>query len=100
MEIAMSESLEFDQRKDLACWFGLSYASFLVLPRVLMQDMPTEWQERMAVLLNEYDDAFPNQLDIGTSVRATYNGRLTKMPSWLLNYRHPARDELAKLRRA
>ena len=94
----MSESLEFDQRKDLACWFGLSYASFLVLPRVLMQDMPTEWQERMAVLLTEYDDAFPNQPDIGTSVRATHNGRLTKMPSWLLNYRHPARAEIAKLR--
>lgn len=40
----MSESIEYDAAKDLACWFGLSYASFLVLPRVLMQDMPPEWQ--------------------------------------------------------
>lgn len=94
----MSDSAEYDATKDLACWFGLSYASFLVLPRVLMQDMPTEWQERMAVLLNEHDDAFPNQPDIGTSVRAAHNGKLTKMPQWLLNYRHPVRDEIAKVR--
>ncbi len=95
----MSEPIEFDQRKDLACWFGLSYASFLVLPRVLMQDMPAEWQERMAVLLNEYDDAYPNQPDIGTRVQATKDGKMTKMPEWLLNYRHPARAEIEKLRR-
>lgn len=99
MEIAMSEPIEFDQRKDLACWFGLSYASFLVLPRVLMQDMPAEWQERMAVLLNEYDDAYPNQPDIGTRVQATKDGKMIKMPEWLLNYRHPARAEIEKLRR-
>lgn len=42
MEIALSEPLEFDQRKDLARWFGLIYASFLVLPRVLMQEMPED----------------------------------------------------------
>jgi hypothetical protein len=96
--IAGAEPVEFDHRKDLACWFGLSYASFLVLPRVLMQEMPKDWQERIAVLLNEYDDAFPNQPDIGTTVQATKSGRLTKMPPWLLNYRHPARDEIAKLK--
>ena len=94
----MDESIEFDPRKDLACWFGFSYASFLVLPRVLMQDMPAEWQKRMAVLLNEYDEAFPNQPNIGTRVQATRDGKLTTMPTWLLNYRHPARGEIDKLR--
>lgn len=31
-------------------WFGLSRASFLVLPRVLMHEMPDDWQLRMAAL--------------------------------------------------
>ncbi|MEA2935040.1 MAG: hypothetical protein QOD74_1686, partial [Variibacter sp.] len=31
----------------LSRWFGLSRASFAVLPRVLMQQMPDEWQGRM-----------------------------------------------------
>jgi len=32
---------------DLSLWFGLSYASFCVLPRILMEDMPEEWQKKM-----------------------------------------------------
>lgn len=27
--------------------FGLSYASFLVVPRVILQQMPDEWQENL-----------------------------------------------------
>lgn len=74
---------------DLSCWFGLSYASFLTLPRVMMEAMPEEWQKKMAVLLNEFDDAFPNQPDIGTRVQITQNGKLIKTPEWMINYRHP-----------
>jgi len=36
-------------------WFGLSYASFLTLPRVMMHEMPDEWQGKMADLLEEWD---------------------------------------------
>ena len=32
----------------LSCKFSLSHASFLTIPRVLMEAMPDEWQERMA----------------------------------------------------
>ena len=70
-------------------WFGLSRASFLVLPRVLMHEMPEEWQDRMVVLLDEYDETFPNQPDIGTRVQITRKGKLIKTPDWLVNYRHP-----------
>lgn len=45
-----------NERKDLHLWFGLSYAAFLVMPRVAMMQMPKEWQEKMAELLNQYDE--------------------------------------------
>ena len=83
----------------LQCWFNLSYASFLVLPRVVMEAMPIEWQDRMAALLQEYDEAFPNWPEgIGSSVRITKDGKLIPTPEWLLNYRHPDRDAIEKLR--
>lgn len=39
-------------------WFGLSYSNYQVLPRVLMQSMPVEWQRRMVTCLEELHDAF------------------------------------------
>lgn len=84
--------------EELSCWFGLSYASFCVLPRVLMEAMPDEWQRQMAKLLNEYDDAFPNQPDIGTRVQITKDKKLIKTPDWLINYRHPDRKAIDALR--
>lgn len=38
--------------------FGLSYSSYAVLPRTLMQSMPVEWQARMVACLKEMDAAF------------------------------------------
>ena len=70
-------------------WFGLSYSGWLTLPRVLMQEMPIRWQNEMAKLLEEYDNTFQNMPDIGTRVYITRNGKLTKAPPWLLNYRYP-----------
>ena len=78
-------------------WFGLSHASFLTLPRVLIHEMPDEWQDKMADLLNEYYENFPNQPDIGTRVQITENGKLIKTPEWLVNYRHPDKDMIKKL---
>ncbi len=34
-------------------WFGLSYSSYLVLPRSILQAMPIEWQRRMVACLEE-----------------------------------------------
>jgi hypothetical protein len=39
-------------------WFELSYSSYLVLPRVLMQSMPLQWQRRMVACLEELDEEF------------------------------------------
>ena len=85
-------------RHRLSCWFGLSRASFLTLPRVLMEAMPDEWQGQMAELLEQYERAFPNQPDIGTRVQCTRSGRLAKFPDWLLNYRRPDRAAIDRLR--
>lgn len=38
--------------------FGLSYASYLTLPRTLLQSMPIAWQERFVACLDEFHDAF------------------------------------------
>ena len=34
-------------------WFGLSYASHLVLPRSVLQSMPLEWQEKFVEMIKE-----------------------------------------------
>lgn len=38
-------------------WFGLSYANYLAVPRVLIQSMSDEWQSRLARLLDEMQEA-------------------------------------------
>ena len=85
--------------QELSQWFSLSYSSFLTLPRVLMEAMPDEWQGKMAALLNDYDNTFPNRPEgMGSRVQITQDGKLTKTPKWMLNYRHPDRQAINALR--
>ena len=81
-------------------WFGLSRASFLTLPRVLMHEMPDDWQGRMAKLLEEYNEAFPNDWNgiDSTRVQAMNKGKLVRWPEWIPNYRHPDKEAIAQLR--
>jgi len=95
----MTDAINNEGHGKLWGWFGLSRASFLTLPRVLMHEMPDEWQGKMADLLEQYDATYTNQPDIDTSVRATKNGKLTKFPSWMLNYRHPDYEAIEELRK-
>lgn len=80
-------------------WFGLTYASWLTLPRVLMQEMPYEWQEKMVALLNEIDEEFPNGRCGTTRVNQVKDGKLVKTPDWLINYRHVDHEEIEKCRK-
>lgn len=83
----------------LNIWFSLSYASWLTLPRILMQEMPEEWQNKMVDLLEEYELEYPNQPDIGTRVMCTDNrGKLIKTPRQLINYRHPDLSYIQRFR--
>ena len=72
----------------LSCWFELSYASFLTMPRVAMQAMPDEWQSNMADLLNEVDDEFPNFPEFKYRFQRVEGNRFSKFPEWLLNYKY------------
>jgi len=76
-------------KERLWSWFGLSYASFLVLPRAGMHQMPDDWQHRMAQLLEEWDEAAKVQPDMEFFVQGRANGRIVKIPEWVLNYRRP-----------
>ena len=81
---------------ELSRCFGLSRASFLTLPRVMMQDMPDDWQLRMSDLLDEIDAEYINAPDIDFRVSAIdpKTKRIKKMLPALSNYRYPDRSAL------
>lgn len=86
-------------RDRLWLWFELSRASWLTIPRVLLHDMPDEWQDKMAALLEEYERTYRNWPEgIGTRVQITDGGRLTSAHNWLLQYRHPAHGKIETLK--
>lgn len=71
-------------------WFGLSYASFLVIPRVMLHEMSDEWQGKLADLLEEGDQVWTNAPDFNYTIRTCdLGGKLTKMPDVLKQYRRP-----------
>lgn len=96
---AMLECDDQDGKDRLWGWFELSYASFLTIPRVLMHDMPDDWQNQMASLLEEYEDTFQNLPDLGSRVQATKNGKLVKMPDVFKYYRHPDNRAIESFKR-
>lgn len=81
-------------------WFGLSRASWLTMPRVLMHEMPDDWQARMAQLLAEYDEAWaiPECYAVETHVTAKRDSKFVKLPDFLTNYRHPDSSAIDRLR--
>lgn len=94
------EPLEYDGagRDRLWSWFSLSYSAYAVLPRVMMHGMPDDWQDRMAALLEEWDEAWTKQPAITAHVQIKQANRFIKTPEWLLNYRHPDMVQLESMR--
>jgi len=45
-------------REPISEWFELTYAHYLTIPRLVMESMPVEWQEKMSALLQDMDDTF------------------------------------------
>lgn len=50
-------------------FFGLTYSSYQVVPRVLAQSMPHGWQARFVACMEEMQQAFGHLGDIGYDVR-------------------------------
>jgi len=78
-----------DSDEPIHMWFGLTYASYFVMPRSVLQAMPLQWQRRFVLLMQEAEDA-------GVEVSARYavnardlNGRFYRDP--LAQYRRPHR---------
>jgi len=41
---------------DISGWFSLTYASYLVIPRLWLESMPIEWQHQFVSLLEKIQD--------------------------------------------
>ena len=81
-------------RDKLWTWFGLSRAIWLTLPRVMMHEMPDEWQNKMAELLDEWDKTWKSPPDLNTNVSMkNEQGKFIKNPEWL-QYRHARQGAL------
>jgi len=83
-------------------WFGLTYASWLTIPRVLMEAMPLQWQKDMVRLLNEFNEEFPRWLpeDLSIHLSGKRRGKYASLPRELHEYRHPDRQWLAQQHRS
>ncbi len=82
-------------------WFGMGRASFLVLPRAFMHEMPDEWQAKMASLLEEWDatwDWGDCGFD-GTHVSVKRGNKFVCMPEVFLAYRRPYIGTINEFRR-
>ena len=72
--------------------FGLTYASFLVLPRTFLMDMPTKWQDEFVALIRQYNDSVEDlspDYEYEISVTFRQYGKFKKIPEMYSNYRHP-----------
>lgn len=81
-------------------YFGLTYASYQVLPRVLMQEMPEDWQRRFVELMREADDLFEwpkSGSGYVVQLRDERTGRFVHDP--LSRYRRPDWQAVEKARR-
>ncbi len=86
-----------EEKIDVHTWFGLSYASWLTVPRIVLQSMPLEWQHQFVNLLNEMNNTFdwmPNNLSL--SVTGKRENRFVRLPLLLNDYR---RGKIEHLRR-
>ena len=54
------EMVEFFKsgKRTIHDWFELTYASYLVLPRSILQSMPLAWQVKFVELLEELEEQF------------------------------------------
>lgn len=86
-----------DDQMDVHIWFGLTYACYLTLPRLILDSMPHEWQYAFVELLN----AIPSTLVIDDAYTGNYRvqmidrrGKYLKDP--YREYRHVKKLELKK----
>lgn len=91
------EVIPFDER--IHCWFELTYAQYLTIPRSVLERMPDEWQQRFVECLRQLDDAFnwhPTEGRYWVQLKDD-KGRYVYDP--LREYRHPNWKHIASIRK-
>jgi hypothetical protein len=79
-------------------WFGLTYRSYLVLPRSLLQEMPTEWQQRFVDAIEEIRDYF-NCAEVEDDYMVKLRGKDGRFKTDPLGqYRHPDRKIIDRMK--
>lgn len=73
--------------QDVHSWFGLSYASYFVMPRAVLEAMPIEWQHKFTVLIDELNDTLDWGAKDYTVLLRDEEGRFARDP--LRDYRWP-----------
>lgn len=73
--------------------FGLSYASYYVVPRSVLQSMPLEWQDRFIELANQLVEHFGDTVDqVDYRVVAYEKGTVAKGRRGRIVVKDPLRD--------
>ena len=67
--------------------FELSYASFFVLPRLLMEAMPWDWQVEMVGLMEEFNEKFEWDDDKIEVIKSFGDSTYNNMDENLCDYR-------------
>ena len=80
-------------------WFNLTYAGFLILPRVMLQEMPTKWQARFVALLKEAEGMGVVVPGFCAS-RKGDNGKYRALGRHWCNYRHGSLREAMAIEEA
>ena len=78
-------------------WFELSYAQYLTIPRIVLESMPRDWQQKMSDLLFELDECIgwrPSEGRYWVQLRDA-KGRIVHDP--LMEYRHALKLECKPL---
>lgn len=75
-------------------WIRMSYTGWLTMPRVMMHQMPDEWQGKMADLIDEFETTWnnvPKEFHCDTEVRLKQHGKYIKQFPWL-DYKYTPSD--------
>lgn len=91
--------MSFDDHEPVSTWFELTYSSYLVLHRSVMEAMPVEWQRKFVALLEEAREAARDIKDLPTNfqVRAKINNKYAHDP--YADYRRGPRPKLRKAKK-
>ena len=79
--------------------FGLSYASWLVTPRVVLEAMADAGQKRFVELFDDLNEIFDWEPECAMEIRFRDKGKFVKVPEHFNNYRHPDYEWVKKIKR-